>query len=212
MKYAQIDFDTEQMQGIPRTLPSRWTSPEGATINGFDQLPRAALYGLGWVPVVYEDLPGTETHYAGKPVYSADDRQFVVEALPRDPEKLKAEACEAVDSAAGEASGRCLSTGIGQEYRYRVKAEEAAAYIAAVGSGETPDPAGYPLLAAEADAVGAEMLARAQVILNARAAWIEAAARIEAARMAGKAAVTAAETNEAAIAARNAAVAALEAI
>ncbi|SDE20774.1 hypothetical protein [Desulfuromonas thiophila] len=213
MLYAQINPDTLQMIGRAQTLPQRFTTAGGATINGFDTLPQAALFGLGWVPVVYETIGNPETHRHGlAPVYDGENRRFVFPAVARDLDTLKAEARAAIDQAASDASARHITQGVGQESRYLAKAEEAAAYLRALAEGRTPDLDDYPFLQAEATACGRTIDAQARYVADTRVRWMALGAAVEAARMGGKTAVAAAETAEATLAARDTALAALEAI
>ena len=209
--YAQINRQTIQMVGPAMALPTRWTTPQGATIAGFDTLPRAALAALDWVPVVRQGLPDPQTHrHAAAPAYDAERDCFVYRAEPVDVELLRAQALAALDEAASAASGRHLTVGVGQELRYQAKAAEARELLRE-GDME-PDPARWPLLAAEALALGEALGTRAQAVATAHGAWLAVAARIEAARVSGKAQVRGAGTGEAVLAARDAALAALEAL
>ena len=209
MKYAQINFETLQMIGSPRTLPARFTTAGGATINNFNTLDQAALYGLGWVPVTWETIENAETHkYSLSPTYDEDNKQFVYPAVAVSIILLKSEACTAIDKAAAAASSRYITVGAGQGMRYLKKLAQAEAYLAA----ETPNIDDYPIIKAEADAMEEDYGTRAQVIVDIATAWETIAASIEAARISGKAAVNAAEANEGVITARDTAVGTLEAI
>ena len=213
-QYAQINFDTLQMVNGPRLLPTRWTTSTGATINNFSSLGQSVLYALGWVPVVYEEITDTESYeLRSTPTYDEENKQFLYEAVVKDIDLLKTKACLAIDTAASEASAKYVTDGIGQEMRYLNKLAEVKGYLAAIEAGEAPDINDYPILQAEADAMGeTDYAAYAQTISDAAAAWLVVAASIEAARISGKTAVNAAETNAAVIEARNDAITALEAI
>src|SRR5690606_7611681 len=85
-----------------------------------------------------------------------------------------------------------ITGGSGQAMAYLQKAMEATAYLAATD----PDPADYPLLAAEVGITG-ETLADVAAVVDAHyQAWRVIGAAIEQARLGAKAAVDAAETAE----------------
>jgi hypothetical protein len=212
MKYAQINFDTLQMSGKVQNLPTRWTTPEGVTINNFNQLPRAALYGLGWVPVIYETISNPETHkHSLAPVYDEDNKQFVFPAVARDIDLLKTESCAAIDQAASDASARYITVGAGQEARYLLKQQQAL--LCQTILADEGDPTKQcPMIVQEAAATGQTVEQTAQTIVDQAAAWLAVAAQIEAARIGGKQAVQTATDNVAVIIERDAALAELEAI
>lgn len=212
-KYAQINFDTLQMVSkVYSSLPTRWTTSDGATINNFNLLPQVALYGLGWVPVIYETIINAETHkHSLAPIYDEDNKQFVFSAVARGITLLKTEACTAIDQAASDASARYVSVGVGQDMRYLLKLEQATAYLALLSeSGETPTESQYPMVQAEAVATGQTLEDAAQTIVDQNAVWMAVAAQIEAARIGGKQAVQKATDNEAVIEARDEAITTLE--
>jgi hypothetical protein len=213
MRYAQINFETRQMQGGPKNLPVIWTTPEGTTLNGFNKLPKDALYGLGWIPAVYEDLMNPETHkHSLIPVYDDTSRSFIYPAVARNIGLLKAEALRAIDQAAGEACAGHISQGVGQEMRYIKKAEQARAFINAYDAGGDPDPLGYPMIEKEAEAVGVPAIDRARLIVDVADMWEIVGSDIEAARMGGKTAVLGASDNAGVITERDNALVALEAL
>lgn len=85
-----------------------------------------------------------------------------------------------------------ITPGAGQAMAYLQKAMEATAYLAATD----PDPADYPLLAAEVGITG-DTIADVATVVNAHyQAWRAIGAAIEQARLGAKAAVDAAETVE----------------
>lgn len=183
MLYAQLNQDTFQMIGSPQNLPARWTSPDGATIGGFSSLPSAALYALGWAPVIFETLPDAEAYYYSSAAsWDAEDKQFVYAAIARDLAVVLANAEAAIDEAASEACARHLSVGNAQDLRYTEKACEIKAYLVA----ETPDPTDYPVMAAEAEACGVTLAEKAAEIATIRESWVALCAAIEAARIGGK--------------------------
>jgi len=213
MKYAQIDFETSQMISRPQNLPARWTTPAGATINQFDKLPQAALFGLGWLPVVYGDLPDPQTHqHAASPRYDAEQQRFVYDAIARDLELLRDEACDIIDQAAGAASAKYITVAAGQEARYLLKLEQARLCQQILADGGTPAAEQCPMIIREANATGQTVEQATQTVLDQAAAWLTVAAAIEAARIGGKQTCRTAPDNEAVIAARDNAIAALKAV
>lgn len=204
--YAQIDTATGQMVGKPQPLPARWITPDGVTIGLFDRLPRQVLASLGWVPVEFEALPSPCTHrHSAHPVYDADSATMVYRAEPVDIDLLRQDACRAIDQAAAEAAGQDVTPGM--ELRYMAKAQEARRIVQL---GAKAKPGKWPLLEAEAGALGESLLDRAKVVDQAHAAWERRMARIEAARVSGKAAVQAASTRDAIVEARDEALSALQ--
>lgn len=89
----------------------------------------------------------------------------------------------AIDAAAVAARGRHASPLAGQDGIYQMKAEAAAAFVAA---GRPADASAWPMLTAEAQARAMTVDALADEILAARTAWIAAAANIEAIRVSAK--------------------------
>jgi len=113
-----------------------------------------------------------------------------------------------LDAAAENERLKYITSGSGQAMTYQQKAAEAAACLADTD----PDPADYPLLAAEIGITGATLAEVAQAVHDAHQMWRMIGAQIEAARLGGKAAIEAAPSAEAAQTALDAALAALEAI
>ncbi len=183
MKYVQFNQDTFQMTGSPQILPSRWTSPDGATITGFNALPQSALHALGWVPVTWETLPDAEAYYsAASATWDAENRQFVYAAIACDLSVVLASCETAIDEAAGDVCSRYLSSGHSQDLRYAEKACEIKAYLIDT----EPAPAKYPVMAAEAAACGVTLAEKAAEITAVRESWVALCAAIEAARIGGK--------------------------
>lgn len=210
MQYAQFNPLTYQMIGAARSLPSRWTTSSGATISNFANLSQAELYSFGWAPVTWVPLPDLDGYYtATTPSWDDEARQFVFAALPKDISALL-KVCEAaIDQAASDACARYLSIGVAQDLRYAEKASEIKAYLAA----ENPDPADYPVMAAEAAACGATLAEKAAEISLVRNRWVELCAAIESARISGKRACAGCGGSATEIlTARDAAIAQLEAI
>jgi hypothetical protein len=96
-----------------------------------------------------------------------------------------------IDSYAGLARQRYLTTVPGQDISYATKLEEAKAYIAA---GYPSDASPYPWVALEAAATGDTPAERADFILATANYWNTKGAEIEAARITGKQNVNAATT------------------
>lgn len=120
------------------------------------------------------------------PTWAVEAAQYeAMHALPN----TRTLAQERIDRLASEARGRHITTGTGQEATYQLKADEAAAYIAA---GRPADTSAYPLLTAEATATGATVSDLADAVRLMRQQWVQLAAYIEGARMGGKVAVQAA--------------------
>ena len=98
-------------------------------------------------------------------------------------------ALDRIDRAASDARARHITTGAGQEATYQLKADEAAAFIAA---GRPADTSAYPLLTAEATATGSTVSNLADAVQVMRQQWVQLAAYIEGVRMGNKAAAVAA--------------------
>lgn len=109
-------------------------------------------------------------------------------------EETKAELKARLDRAAEAERLKYITPGNGQAMTYQQKAAEASACLA----DPAPDPASYPLLAAEIGITGASLIDVATVINGQYQAWQIIGAAIEAARLGGKKAVAEAETAEAA--------------
>lgn len=181
--YARIDFETNQMQGRQQELPAIWTTPGGATIHGFNKLSQQALFGFGWIPVIYNDLSNMETHkHCSTPVYDEENKTFVYKVEPLSIIHLKTESEKAIDIAASEACARYISQGIGQEMRYLMKQEQAINFIA----DSMPNMDNYPMLKREANETGVTPEELAELILETSTLWINLAAEIEALRCGGK--------------------------
>lgn len=186
MKYAQFDKTTYQMMGLPKDLPARWTTKEGATLNNFGLLSREALYAFGWVPVMYEDIPNSDAYYYSPvAVFDVENKQFVYAVIARDLSILLSQAEAAIDQAASDASAKYISTGVAQEMRYTQKYECAVAYLASVAAGVTPGGAAC-FVTAEAEACGVTPLEKAQEIVAVYDRWTALAVQIEALRIGGK--------------------------
>ena len=213
MKYARIDYQTNQMIGGPVDLPARWTTPEGATINFFNKLPDLALAAMGWLPVEYAALPNPETHYHPlAPDYVVDGPKFVYPAVPHDINILRAQAVGAIDQAAGAACARYITIAPGQTERYLIKKDEATRYITAHEAGNSPVDADYPILQAEAAALSEDIVTLAYLVRSTAETWIQLGAAIEGARKGGNKKVTEATTHEVVIIERDATLATLEGI
>lgn len=100
------------------------------------------------------------------------------------------EAESQIDAAASVARSRFVSSGVGQDGTYVVKAQQAQAWAAA----GYPADAVPPYVTAEAAAVGGTPRARADLIIATAQQWSDVIGpKIEGARIGGKAAVRAAE-------------------
>ena len=83
--YAQYNRERLQMIGVPQNLPTQWKTISGADISNFHLLSKSVLRELGWVPVVYEDLPNAEAYYSSSsPTWDAENSQFIFEAVATD--------------------------------------------------------------------------------------------------------------------------------
>lgn len=182
--YTQFNPNTFQMIDTPALLPARWTTPEGATINSFNALPQAALFALGWVPVVYQELPDAEGYYhALSASWDEQGKRFVYPAVARDLAVLLAQVEIAIDQAASDACARYLSTGVAQDLRYNEKAREIERWQAAY---LPRNPGDYPVMVAEADACGVTLEEKVAEIAAVRETWVTLCAGVEALRIGGK--------------------------
>lgn len=96
---------------------------------------------------------------------------------------LQARAVAAINQSAGQARARYITVEPGQESTYRIKADEADAYVAASRPADTTP---YPVLSAEAAARSMTVSALADEVRTTRDAWVQVAAQVEAERMRGK--------------------------
>ncbi len=210
--YAQFNQATFQMIGSPQNLPARWTTADGATISGFNALPQAALFALGWAPVTYEELPCSEAYYCSvAATWDAENKQFLYAAIARDLAVVLAQVETAIDEAASEACVRYASTGACQDMRYLKKYECAVAYLSAVAAGEEPGTTSC-FVTLEAEACGVTALEKAQEIVAVHDAWCALAMNIEALRIGGKVKCKACAEHLALLAQRDETVAALGAL
>lgn len=120
---------------------------------------------------------------------------------------VRAAALVAIDTAAGTARTRYITTVPGQEATYLIKAQQARDYQAAGHTGPVP-----ALVQSEADATGETPQLACGRILAEESAWVAKAAQIETARRRGKIAAQAAADVPAVEAARDAAIAELAAL
>jgi hypothetical protein len=194
MLYAQINKTTNQMKSKPAKLPDRWITPEGATITHFSKLSKISLQTFDWLPVIYEELTDGATH-SEKPVYDKTNQRFVFEAIPQNIDILLKQSERRIDEAASFASARYISQGVGQEYRYMIKREQAISFLR--------DP--------EQPLSDCHMIKR-EAEETAACLWIDLAAEIEALRCGGKKKCREAIDVTDVIQYRNAAISALELI
>ena len=115
----------------------------------------------------------------------------------------------AVDTLAGEIRIRHITDVPGQGATYEFKRQDAEAFMAA---GEPEDPASFPWIAAEADALEDTMSMAAAEIIRNRDTWQQGGVAIEGARMKGKYRIKKATTTREAYDAYNDAVAIMEQI
>lgn len=120
---------------------------------------------------------------------------------------LRVSALATIDTAAGTARSRYITTVPGQEATYLIKAEQARDYQAVGYTGTVPS-----LVQAEADATGEAPQLACDRILAEEAAWVAKAAQIETARRRGKIAAQAAADVPSVEAARDTALADLAAL
>lgn len=104
-----------------------------------------------------------------------------------------------IDSEAEAERLKYITSGAGQAMAYQRKSAEAKACLSATD----PQAFDYPMLAAEIGITAATLIAVAEAVNAADAAWLAIGAAIEAVRLGAKAAIDAAETAEAARAAAN---------
>lgn len=160
----------------------------------------------------YASIPGDSFGLA--PYVRAAVEQWIAEERPVQPyappplDLIKSEIKARLDAAAENERLKYITSGSGQAMTYQQKAAEAAACLADTD----PDPADYPLLAAEIGITGATLEDVADAVCAAHQAWRVIGAQIEAARLGGKAAIDGAPSAESAEDALNVALAALEAI
>ncbi len=112
----------------------------------------------------------------------------------------KASLKSAIDTAAEGERRKYITPGSGQAMTYMQKSDEAARFLASTD----PDPAAFPLLAAEVGITAPSIGQVAAIVNGAYAQWQVIGAAIEAARLGTKASIDAAETIEAAQAAADA--------
>lgn len=172
-----------------------------------------AIHGAAIPPDAVEITPAEhaallEGQSAGKRIV-ADESGRPVLADPPAPDlgDVKAAALATIDTAAGAARGRYITTVPGQEATYLIKAQQARDYQAAGYAGTVP-----ALVQAEADATGETPQAACDRILAEEAAWIGKAAQIETARRRGKITAQAAADVAGTESARDAAIAELAAL
>jgi hypothetical protein len=207
MLYAQINRKTNLIVNNPGRLPDRWTTPEGATITHFNKLPKKSLQAFNWLPVIYEELSDGATHSL-TPFYDEANQQFVYEAIPQDISILVRQSERRIDEAASFASARYISQGIGQEYRYMIKREQAISFLR-----DPEQPlSDCHMIKREAEETGRTPKEIAQLIVDTACLWIDLAAEIEALRCGGKKKCREAIDVTDVIQYRNAAISALELI
>jgi hypothetical protein len=125
--------------------------------------------------------------------------------------QAQADAVYGIETAAGAARSRFITTTPGQAQVYALKLAEALAYQAAgAPAAKAVDAAHtYPLLSAQAAFASETIAAAATAVVTAHTNWVAAAAKIEAIRVTSRRAVRSAETPDEASGAAAAAVSAL---
>lgn len=111
-----------------------------------------------------------------------------------DLDELKVTLKARVDAAAEAERKRYITAGEGQALTYQRKADEAKACLAA----SDPQPADYPMLAAEIGITAETLLGVAETVNAAHYAWLAIGAPIERARLGAKVAIDATTTADAA--------------
>ena len=195
------------MTGRPEKLPERLITPVGATIIRFNKLSKRSLWAFDWLPVIYEELMDGATH-SEKPVYDKINQQFIFEAIPQNIDILLKQSERRIDEAASFASARYISQGVGQEYRYMIKREQAINFL----NDSESVMADYPMIKREAEETNMAPVEVAQLISNKANLWIDFAAEVEALRCGGKKKCREAADVTEIIQHRNAAISALELI
>lgn len=107
------------------------------------------------------------------------DELAIAEALDAELQVARAAAITRINVEAGQRRAAYITVTTGQEVTYITKEREAKEYLAA----ETPSPADYPYLAAEAAALGVQLAALAVTVASTSAAWHEINVGIEAVRV-----------------------------
>jgi len=110
-------------------------------------------------------------------------------------EERQTQALAQVDGEAEATRALFITQGDGQAMVYQEKVAEAER-VMALAADATLDPTLYPLLAAEAAALGGEVKVLATTILTLRTQWLQVAAQIEATRIKAKEEIKAAANPE----------------
>lgn len=138
-----------------------------------------------------ESYEGLEWLGPGDPPTEAELNALAWPPIP-DLATRKAELKAAIDAAAETERLKYVTAGAGQSMTYQEKAAEAARFA----DDPAPDPADYPMLAAEIGITAATLADVAATVAANRAAWRTIGAAIEGARLGAKAAIEAAENVE----------------
>lgn len=181
--------DLEAIRGTPEF--------ESALRMLFGATARWELVDGAWV--LHEDLVAVESLGYTKESFLAEVEPLNLEpptppSAPPAPSlaALKISLKAQIDAAAEVERLKYITPGSGQAMAYLQKAMEATAYLAATD----PDPADYPLLAAEVGITGDTIADVAAVVDGQYQAWRAIGAAIEQARLGAKAAVDATATVE----------------
>ncbi|GAB4182181.1 MAG: hypothetical protein OHK0024_21500 [Thalassobaculales bacterium] len=155
----------------------------------------AAAKGLRWLPVTRATIGAPQPPWTLPSVEEAEgDGAWVITTTHGWIDGLEPALAAAIDREAEAARLRWITAGSGQALEYQRSIEEARALIAAGG---TPDPADYPMLAAEVAALAAVGVSRSLAEVAAEVAgmdgiWQQAGAAIKALRRTAKLRVSAA--------------------
>lgn len=170
------------------TLPegSRCSPAEDGWTDGTYRL--AAILPADPVPEGKQIVSTSLEMVEGQPQYV----HVLEDVPPVDLAVLKISLKSQIDADAEAERLKYITPGAGQAMAYLQKAMEATAYLAATD----PDPADYPLLAAEVGITGDTIADVAAVVDGQYQAWRLIGAAIEQARLGAKADVDAAETVE----------------
>jgi hypothetical protein len=209
--YAQINFETNQMQGkVYSDLPKRWTTEAGATIINFNLLTREALYGLGWVPVVYATIRNRELYkYATTPIYDTENKQFVFEAVGVELFTIKRDAKKAVNAAVTKKMGNNDLFVNGFESTSQLIWQDIKNYFEAIGRDSDASVKDYLFLNAYISVMGGNVENLAAQFIAQFEKQALTVTSIFSQRMSGMRNINIAETGEEVIIARDAAIAAI---
>jgi len=133
----------------------------------------------------------------GKWVRDASTGQRIAYTAPVFLDSLKKDACNRIDTKAGEMRNTYVTTALAQDSTYIYKALQADAYKAA-NYPAVPDPSAHAFVIAEKEAMGesATYKQAADLIIATRDQWVIIGAKIEGVRRAAKIVIKSATTPE----------------